>query len=217
MYLQFGDPQSADHYLRRVEAISPNRALDDRAEACLLTGNRECHQDYAARYIKLQRNAGANASADLYEGVLHIYQGEYQQAIALFEPRLEGQISDNMAFDLDGSSYLALAYGRAGMLDKRDALLNLAEDQIRTALANGLWTRFASQYLLELAAIRGDAKLAADRLEVAIDTRATPPSNELENYAFYDAVRDDPEFQQQLARLRQYEAGVRQQLSELSP
>jgi TolB-like protein/tetratricopeptide (TPR) repeat protein len=209
--LDYGDPEGADKFLRRVEVLSPNRALDDRAEFCMMTGDRECADEYASRYLELVRAAGTNDRADLYEGALLIYRGEFDRAVELLEPRVEDAIAD-MAADLDGGMYLALAYDRIGDTAHRDQLLDKIENALHEALANGLWPRLAGTELVQLAAIRGDAKLAADRLAVAVDNGATPTWPELQYHEFYARVRSNAAFQEQMARVKEQADQLRENL-----
>ena len=61
-------------------------------------------------------------------------------------------------------------------------------------------------------AVAGDAEQAAAHLAESLELGKPPPSSALENHGFYDLVRDDPAFQAQVERVREYEAGVRAEL-----
>ena len=85
--------------------------------------------------------------------------------------------------------------------------------EIHESLANGLWIRFALHDLLQVAAIRGDAQLASENLAAAIDANIAPLSGELEHYVLYDSVREHPDFQAQLKRVKARETEIRAQLT----
>jgi len=211
MRLKFGDPDVAEKFLRRVEVLAPNRALDDRAEFCMVTGDRECAVEYAKRYVKLIRASGTNDRADLYEGAYLIYFGEIERAVEILEPRVGDAIRD-IAVEISGGIYLAMAYDRQGRADQRDRLLDNLEASIHKALANGLWPRLAGVELVQLAAVRGDAQLAADRLAVAIENGSTPTWNQLQYHDFYARVRTDAVFREQMARVKNRSDQMREQM-----
>ena len=74
------DIEQADEYLRRGEAIAPNRAWDNRAKFCLLTGDLQCYSENIERHLQLQRDGGVS-NLELEEGVLRLYEGDYKRAI----------------------------------------------------------------------------------------------------------------------------------------
>lgn len=208
-----GDMEQADSYLRRAEAASPNRTLDDRSIRCLLTGELKCQLDFGHRYLQLQRDSNSSV-ADLWEGFLRVYQGDYPQTIALMEPFIEKQLALNVQYYYRYSLFeLAVAYDRVGAKDKRDRLLNAMEEKMQKALKNGLATRLSLTTFMTLAAIRGDAKLASKYLATAIDNQVAPPFAHLTHRISYDKVRDTPEFQVQLERVQEQEAVLKKQLA----
>ena len=214
IHLSAGDIEQADEYLRRAEAISPNRAWDNRARFCLLSGDLQCYIENTERFLQVQKDGGLS-SYDFLEGELRLYEGDYQRAIELLQPRV-GDTDRITVFDIVDSKlelYLAAAYDKLGDTHNRDALLNQTEQGIHELLANGLWIRFALYDLLQVAAIRGDAQLASENLAAAIDANFAPRSGELEHYVLYDSVREHPDFQAQLTRVKAREAEIRAQLT----
>jgi TolB-like protein/tetratricopeptide (TPR) repeat protein len=213
MRLMYGDPEKAETYLRRVEVLSPGRAFDDRAEFCLLTGNRACHEEYAARYLTMLRKTGTKVLADLYEGVLWIYRGNPKKAIKLLKPRLDNSLQENtLAYDLNSTLYLAIAHARNGDTINRDRILSKIEATTHRSLANGLWPRLVGPTLVEISAVRGDAKMASERLINALENNYYPSWFELNYYAIYEDVRDAPEFQKQMLRVKQAEKKIREEI-----
>jgi len=207
IHLSVGDIEQADEYLRRGEAISPNRTWDNRAAFCLLTGDLQCFSENTERHLQVQRDGGVS-STGLEEGVLRLYERDYKRAIELLQPH-DGDNGGGTVRAL----YLAAAYDKLGDTHNRDVLLDKTEQEIHESLANGLWIRFARQDLLKVAAIRGDAQLASEALAAAIDANIAPQSGELEHYIFYDNVREHPDFQAQLTRAKAREAEIRAQLA----
>jgi hypothetical protein len=63
-----------------------------------------------------------------------------------------------------------------------------------------------------LAAIKGDAQLAAERLALAIESNASPSSIVINRSFRYDKVRDDPAVKAQIERLREKEDQLRERL-----
>ena len=214
IHLSVGDIEQADEYLRRAEAISPNRAWDNRAAFCLLTGDLGCYSENVERHLQVLRDAGATTTGG-EEGVLRLYEGDYKRAIEILQPVVgdaaRGTVFDVIDFKLE--LHLAAAYDKLGDTRNRDALLDKIEQEIHESLANGLWIRFALHDLLQVAAIRGDAQLASEHLAAAIDANFVPLSGELEHYVFYDSVREHPDFQAQLTRAKAREAEIRAQLA----
>ena len=168
IHLSVGNIERADQYLRRGEAISPNRAWDNRAAFCLLTGDLQCYSENIERHLQVLRDGGGR-NLELEEGVLRLYEGDYKRAIELLQPR---------AGDSAGVSvralYLAAAYDKLGDTYNRDVWLDRSEQEIHESLANGLWIRLALHDLLQVAAVRGDAQLASEHLAAAIDANIAP-------------------------------------------
>ena len=207
LHLRVGDIEQADGYLRRAEAISPNRAWDNRAEFCLLTGDLQCYIENTERFLQVAKDGGVLA-LELHEGVLRLYEGDYKRAIELLQPR----VGDTARITVR-TLYLAAAYDKLGDTHNRDVLLDQTEQEIHESLANGLWIRFALHDLLQVAAIRGDSRLASENLAAAIDANIAPQSGELEHHIFYDSVRKHPDFQAQLTRAKARETEIRAQLT----
>lgn len=109
--------------------------------------------------------------------------------------------------------YLALAYANIGNILKRDNLLDLIENQIQAALANGFSPRLVSPILVQIESVRGDAKQSSQRLADSIENGYPPNWNELKYYAIYDPVRENPEFQKQMARVKDYEKQIRDRIN----
>jgi TolB-like protein/Tfp pilus assembly protein PilF len=214
IHLSAGDIEQADEYLRRAESISPDRTWDNRARFCLLSGDLQCYIENTERFLQVQKDGGLSSN-DFLEGELRLYEGDYQRAIELLQPRV-GDTDRVTVFKIVDSKfelYLAAAYDKLGDTHNRDALLNQTEQGIHELLANGLWIRFALYDLLQVAAIRGDAQLASENLAAAIDANFAPRSGELEHYVLYDSVREHPDFQAQLTRVKARETEIRAQLT----
>jgi tetratricopeptide (TPR) repeat protein len=207
IHLRAGNIEQADEYLRRAEAISPDRAWDNRARFCLLTGDLQCHIENTERFLQVAKD-GAVSVLQLNEGVLRLYEGDYERAIELLQPHV-GDTARVTARAL----HLAVAYDKLGDTRNRDVVLDKTEQEIHESLDNGLWIRLALHDLLKVAAIRGNAQLASENLAAAIDANIAPESGELENYIFYDSVREHPGFQVQLARTKAREAEIRAELT----
>jgi hypothetical protein len=207
------ESKTSDKFLQRVEVLSPNRALDDRAEFCLRTGNTQCHDEYANRYLALLRQSKSQRHADIYEGKYLSYSGDPRKAIALLEPYLRINIDVNgfIYGDIE-EIHLALAYEKIGDQSKRDKLLDQIENQIQLSLANGYSPRLIGPALVQISSIKGDAKQAAQRLANALENSYTPRWNELKYFAIYDSVRDHPEFKKQMDNLKTYEENIRDQI-----
>ena len=214
IYLSAGDIEQADEYLRRAESISPNRSWDNRARFCLLTGDLQCYIENTERFIKFRKDGGLS-SDEFREGELRLYEGDYQRAIELLQPGVgdTARVTVFNIVDMKLELYVAAAYDKLGDIHSRDALLDQTEQGIHESLANGLWIRLALYDLLQVAAIRGDAQLASEHLAAAIDANFAPRSGELEHYVLYDSVREHPDFQAQLIRVKAREAEIRAQLT----
>jgi TolB-like protein/tetratricopeptide (TPR) repeat protein len=210
-HLRVGDIEQADEYLRRAEAISPNRAWDNRADFCLLTGDLQCYIENTERFLQVAKDGGVS-TFEVHEGELRLYEGDYERAIELLQPRV-GPRMGNPPRNTIVALYLAAAYDKLGDNHNRDAVLDKTEQEIHESLANGLSIRFALHDLLQVAAIRGDAQLASENLAAAIDANSAPQSGELEHHIFYDSVREHPDFQAQLTRVKAHETEIRAQLT----
>ena len=214
IHLRAGDIEQADAYLRRAETISPDRAWDNRARFCLLTGDLQCYIENTERFLQVQKDGGILRD-DFFEGELRLVEGDYKHAIEILQPGLGDTVRVTVFWlnDIKPELYLAAAYDKLGDTHNRDALLNQTELGIHESLANGLWIRFALYDLLLVAAIRGDAQLASENLAAAIDANIAPQSGELEHYVLYDSVREHPDFQAQLTRVKARETELRTQLA----
>jgi len=214
IHLSAGDIEQADRYLRRAETISPNRTWDNRAQFCLLTGDFQCYIENTERFLQIQKDGGLSRNG-IYEGMLRLFEGDYKRAIEVLRPGVgdTARVTVFYLSDFKLELYLAAAYDKLGDTHNRDALLNQTEQGIHELLANGLWIRFALYDLLQVAAIRGDAQLASENLAAAIDANFAPLSGELEHYVLYDSVREHPDFQAQLTRVKAREAEIRAQLT----
>ncbi len=212
--LSVGDNNQADVYLRRGEAIAPNRAWDNRARFCLKTGDLQCYIEKSEHWLQ-SRKYEETSETKIEEGALRLYEGDYKRAIELLQPHVghTARITVFQIIDSKPELFLAAAYDKLGDTNNRDSLLDQIEQGIHESLANGLWIRFALYDLLQVAAIRGDAQLASENLAAAIDANIAPPSGELEHFVLYDSVRDHPEFQAQLTRVKAREAEFRAQFS----
>jgi len=227
IHLRVGNIEQADKYLRRAEAIAPNRAWDNRRDFCLLIGDLQCYSENAELHLQERRDSGISggfSSSKFNEGVLRLFEGDYKRAIELLQPRVGDTAGETTAeYGHVGLSdpvgvtvsalYLAAAYDKLGDTHNRNALLDKTEQEIHKSLANGLWIRFARHNQLKVAAIRGDAQHASEILAAAIDANIAPQSGELEHYIFYDSVREHPDFQAQLTRAKAREAEIRAQLT----
>ena len=212
--LSVGDINQADAYLRRAEAIAPNRAWDNRARFCLLTGDLQCYIEKSERYLQIQHDREA-LGTELDEGALRLYEGDYKRAIELLQSRVgdTARITVFWIVDFKIELYLAAAYDKLGDTHNRDALLDQTEQGIHESLANGFWIRLALKDLLKIAAIRGDVQLASENLAAAIDANIAPSSAELEHSVLYDSVREHPDFQAQLTRVKARETELRAQFT----
>jgi Flp pilus assembly protein TadD len=211
--LYYHDFDLADKYLRRVETLSPNRAMDDRAFYCFNTGDIQCYDKYIGQYIKFIRQSGTHKYADIEEAFQLIYRGEPNKSIQLLEPLSQDQIYWlHSRFTVHHNFYLAVAYNKNGNKTERDKILKDIEKDIQKSLSNGLWSRLAEPNLIRIAAIKGDAQLAAQRLSISIKNEYPPSWNELKYYPYYDSVREDPEFQKQMDNLKSYESKIRDKI-----
>jgi len=212
--LSAGDIEQADGYLRRAETIAPNRTWDNRARFCLLTGDLQCYIENTERFLQVQKDGGLLRD-NFYEGELRLYEGDYKRAIELLQPGVGDTdlVTVFQLYDFKSELFLAAAYDKLGDTDNRDALLNQTEQGIHESLANGLWIRLALYDFLQIAAIRGDAQLASENLAAAIDANIAPKSGELEHYVLYDSVREHPDFQVQLTRVKAHETELKAQLA----
>ena len=212
--LSAGDIEQADGYLRRAETIAPNRTWDNRARFCLLTGDLQCYIENTERFLQVQKDGGLLRD-NFYEGELRLVEGDYKRAIELLQTGVGDTdlVTVFQLYDFKSELFLAAAYDKLGDTDNRDALLNQTEQGIHESLANGLWIRLALYDFLQIAAIRGDAQLASENLAAAIDANIAPKSGELEHYVLYDSVREHPDFQAQLTRVKARETELRAQLA----
>jgi TolB-like protein/tetratricopeptide (TPR) repeat protein len=208
--LYYRDPELAEKYLLRVETLAPNRAIDDRAIFCFYTGNIQCYDEYMSNYIKFIRHSGTNKYADLIEAELMIYRGDLNKSIQLLEPLLKAPISWlHSRLSVHQNFFLAVAYEKNEQKSARDEILKVIEKDVQKSLSNGLWPSLAEPNLIRIAAIKGDAQLAAQRLSLSIKNKYPPSLNELTYYTFYDTVRDHPEFQKQMKNLETYEDEIK--------
>jgi TolB-like protein/tetratricopeptide (TPR) repeat protein len=212
-HLRLHEPDVAEQYLKRVEAISPERAYDDRYTFCKLTGNRPCFEEYGRRYLIHLQTSGANLSADPLEVEYAVMTGNPEQAMQLLSSRIELLLENDGFFGPFIPQWaLAIAFDQTGRQQEFDHLLAEIEKRVQLKLANGIWPNLVAKDLLNLASVRGDAKLAAERLAVAIDSNASPSTAVLKFEIVYDKVRDDPAFQSQVDRLWKIEEKTREQL-----
>ena len=207
------DFEVADELLSRVEAIAPERAFDDRFMYCILIEDRACFEDYGQRYLDHLRRAGSSRRADDFESEYALFMNNPGRSIELLEPGMNTVIGNESPINDFGKAYtLAVAYDKEGLIDKRDGVLDSIEATIQVYLANGIWPRLIAEDLFTLAALRGDAQLAAERLALAIESSASPSSIVINRSPRYEKVRKDPAVKAQIERLQEIEDQLREQL-----
>jgi len=207
------DLEVADELLSRVEAIAPERAFDDRFMYCVLIEDEPCYKDYGQRYLELKQGSGSDQGANEFEAEYALYLNNPGRSIELLEPGMNPIIDNESLISNFGNAYtLAVAYDKEGLIDKRDRLLNRIEATVQVYLANGMWPRLFAEDLFMLAAIKGDAQLAAERLALAIESNASPSSIMINHSFRYEKVRNDPAVKAQIERLREIEDQLREQL-----
>jgi TolB-like protein/tetratricopeptide (TPR) repeat protein len=212
-HLSLRDLDVADELLSRVEAIAPERAFDDRFQYCILIEDKACYEDYGQRYLDLLRGSGSDQGANEFEAEYALYTNNPGRSIELLETRMNAVIgSESLISDFRNAYTLAVAYDKEGFITKRDILLAKIEATIQVHLANGIWPRLIAEDLFMLAAIRGDAQLAAERLALAIESNASPSSILINQAPRYEKVRNDPAVKAQIERLREIEDQLREQL-----
>ena len=213
LHMHYRDAELADKYLSRVETISPNRAMDDRAYYCLNTGDMQCYDAYINQYIRFLRQSGSDKYADIEEAIQLIFRGEPIKSIQLLESLSHESIYWlHDRFSEHNNFYLAVAFDKNGQKIERDEILNIIEKDIQKSLSNGLSPRIVEPNLIRIAAIKGDAQLAAQRLSLSIKNKYPPRLNELTHYPFYDTVRDHPEFKKQMENLEAYEDEIKNEM-----
>lgn len=207
------DFEVADELLSRVEAIAPERAFDDRFMYCILIEDRACFEDYGQRYLDHLRRAGSSQRADDFESEYALFMNNPGRSIELLEPGMNTVIGNESLINDFGKAYtLAVAYDKEGLIDERDGVLDRIEATIQVFLANGIWPRLIAEDLFMLAAIRGDAQLAAERLALAIESNASQSSIVINLSPRYEKVRNDPAVKAQIERLRAKEDQLRERL-----
>jgi tetratricopeptide (TPR) repeat protein len=214
MYLTLGDVETGDGYLRRAEALAPERSYDDRADFCRSTGDLQCATESMKRYIEIREAAGLDQDVERLKAVMAFNQDDFPGVIEHLEAGLR-RPDGTLNLELDGlSRMLAMAYREQGNVEESDRILEIVEKDIRSDVSNGLWPLFAAEGLAKIAIIRGDLDTALDHLNQLVDGGGELYSRELEYDRVFEPLRAHPEYPALLERLRLQEAEWLRQIQE---
>lgn len=197
IYLNLGDLESANEYLLRTEALSVNRATDERALYCFVIGDREC------RYRATERMVATREGffVQLWHAKMLLEKDMISEAIAVMEPL-------DIYYDRSGSRYgnfesrtnLAALYHLVGDIENRDKTLAKIRNLIDYGIENG-WASWQPDYYLAAAdAAEGDLESAIPHLDRAYEKGFRASSN-FDMDFLWDPYRNDPKFQEARARI----------------
>lgn len=190
VYIDLGDLKSAEQYVEKTEALSVNRATDERALVCFVIGDRDCQHRATERMVATREGY----FVQVWHAKMLLDKDMLDAAIAVMAPLVE-------FFEQTGSSYgnlqsrvnLGALYHRAGDLEKRDQTLNKTRDLVEHGIENG-WASWVPHYYLAAAdAAAGDLDAAISHLDRARETGF----RESHNFDFdfvWDPYRDDPRY-----------------------
>ncbi len=197
IYLDLGDLESAEEMVLRTEALSVNRATDERALYCFVIGDRECQYRATERMVATREGF----FVQLWHAQMLLEKDMIPEAIAVMEPL-------DAYYDQTGSQYgnfdsrigLGALYDLNGDFEKRDKTLDKIKALIQYGVENG-WSFWMPDYYLAAAeAAAGDLDAAI----VHLDRAREKGFRESHNFDFnfvWGPYRDDPRFQQARARI----------------
>ena len=197
IYLDIGDLKSAEEYVERTEALSVDRATDERALVCFVKGDRECQYRATERMVATREGF----FVQIWQAKMLSEKDMLDAAIAVMEPV-------EQFFDITGSSYgnlqtrvnLGALYHRAGDIENRGRTLNAARNLIQHGIENG-WASWIPHYYLAAAdAAAGDLDSAILHLEQA-QAKGFRATSNFDFDFLWDLYRDDPRYLEARAQI----------------
>lgn len=190
IHLDMGNLKLAEEYVEKTEALSMDRATDERAIVCFAKGDRECQHRATERMVATREGY----FVQVWHAKMLLEKDMLDAAIAVMAP-LE------QFFDETGSSYgnlqtrvnLGALYHRAGDMENRDRTLSAARDMIQHGIENG-WASWVPNYYLAAAdAAAGDLDAALLRLKLA-QAKGFRAAAYFDFDFLWDPYRDDPRY-----------------------
>lgn len=202
IYLDLGEIDIAKEYLLRTEALSVNRAADERAQYCNVIGDRECQ--YAATQRLVATRDGF--FVQMWHARMLMDKNMQAEAITVMES-LDNRFEQTGAIigNLQSRVNLGALYHLAGDVENRDRVLGRVREMIQHGLENG-WSSWAPYYYLAAAAAAGgDLQSSIPLLDQAREKGFRASSNF--DYDFlWDPYRSDAEFQAARSRIESTDA-----------
>ncbi len=204
IYLDLGEIDLAREYLLRTEALSVNRAADERAQYCYVIGDRECQ--YAATQRLVATREGF--FVQMWHARMLMDKDMQAEAITVMES-LDNRFEQTGAIigNLQSRVNLGALYHLAGDVENRDRVLGRVREMIQHGFENG-WSSWAPYYYLAAAAAaEGDLQSSIPFLDQARE-KGFRASSDFDFDFLWDPYRSDAEFQAARARIESANATV---------
>jgi len=191
IYLDLGEYGLAEYHVLKTEALSLNRAADERALYCYVIGDKNCQ--YAATQRLIATRTGF--FVQLWQVRMLLDNGMQAEAIAVMEP-LDRHYEETGAVygNLKSRVSLGALYHLSGDVENRNRVLSRVREIIDHGFENG-WSSWTPYYYLAAAdAAAGDLQSSISLLDQAREKgfRAT---HNLDFDFLWDPYRSDPDFQ----------------------
>jgi len=191
IYLDLDEPELAEYYLLQTEALSLNRAADERALYCYVIDDTECQYTATQRLVATREGF----FVQLWQARMLLDHSMQAEAITVLE-RLYLLYEETGAVygNLQSRVNLGALYHLAGDIENRDRVLGGVREIIQHGFENGWSTWAPYYYLAAVDAAAGDLQSGISLLDQAREKgfRAT------HNFDFdflWDPYRSDPDFQ----------------------
>lgn len=208
-FVDLGDLETAGRYLQKIESLSEDRAADERALYCYVTGDSECRHAATQRMIAT-RDA---FFVKLWQARLLLEQGSLEDAIAVMSPVVERFEETNAKYgNLESRVNLGALYHLAGDSTNRDRVLARTTELIQHGIDNGWKSWVADYYLAAVAAAKGNMDSAIPHLG-ALREKGFRSSYMFDNDFLWGSYRSDPNFQAMVDQIKVSNAEVLETIS----
>ncbi|NCF73101.1 MAG: tetratricopeptide repeat protein [Gammaproteobacteria bacterium] len=191
IYMHLGELDLAEDFLLGTEALSLNRAADERALYCYVIDDKECQYTATQRLIATREGF----FVQLWQARMLLDKGMRAEAIVVMES-LDRRYEETGAVygNLQSRVNLGALYHLAGDVENRDRVLGRVRESIQHGFENG-WSSWIPYYYLAAAdAAAGDLQSSISLLDQAREKGFR--ANSYFDYDFlWDPYRSDPDFQ----------------------
>jgi tetratricopeptide (TPR) repeat protein len=211
LYFDMGDLASAEFFLQSIEALSKDRAADERALYCYVLQDESCWHAAVARMLASRKAFFVQT----FQSRMMLEDGNLDDAIAVMLPIVEYFQETGDQYGNYGSRInLATLYHLAGDHEQRDRTLEKAVNAVQFGIEHG-WESWSPYYYLAMAAAStSDTANAVQNLQQAYQRGYRRLWYIDFDYA-WDPIRGNAEFQSLVQRIEAANAAMLEQLKEM--